>query len=318
MTAISIRHLQEDLPFGARISGIDLENVADADVRRRLNEVFLDRGLIVFEDVEPSALLQVELSKVFGPLQEHPIRNRPNADENTLPGLIDLNFEPGDTDVFEVDGQLLSGYLPWHFDACYVRELNRGGILRALVIPPEGGLTGFADGIQLYDAISPDIRDRFEGAGILYHSSLVYSHMRFGLSSSYRQVSLRQEIVAMFDRIRHAPRAIHPAIWRRSSGAKVLHVSPWQAAGIVGCENDEGDALLEALIQEIYEKMKPYRHAWKPTDMIIWDNWRFLHSVSGHRPEYSRRVQRTTVNGDYGLGRLESAEEESKPAGTMA
>ena len=58
-------------------------------------------------------------------------------------------------------------------------------------------------------------------------------------------------------------------------------------------EDAEGEALLEVLIQEIYAKMQPYFHSWKPTDMIIWDNWRFLHSVSGHDPQHSRRVQRT-------------------------
>lgn len=306
MSKFSISNLQEDLPFGARISGIDRDNVSDADIARQLNEVFLDRGLIAFEGIDASAEMQVELSKVFGPLQEHAIKQRPNADENTVQGLIDLNFEPGDTDLCEVDGQVLSGYLPWHFDACYTPTLNRGGILRALVIPPEGGLTCFADGIQLYDAVSPELRDRFEGRGILYHSSLVYSHMRFGQPRGYRQISLRQAIVEMFERIRDTPRAIHPAIWQRDSGEKVLHVSPWQAAGIEGCENPDGDALLDALIREIYQKMRPYRHEWKPTDMVIWDNWRFLHSVSGHSPQHQRRVQRTTIQGDYGLGKVES------------
>jgi len=130
--------------------------------------------------------------------------------------------------------------------------------------------------------------------------------MRFGQPRGYRQISLRQAIVEMFERIRDTPRAIHPAIWQRDSGEKVLHVSPWQAAGIEGCENPDGDALLDALIREIYQKMRPYRHEWKPTDMVIWDNWRFLHSVSGHSPQHQRRVQRTTIQGDYGLGKVES------------
>ena len=63
--------------------------------------------------------------------------------------------------------------------------------------------------------------------------------------------------------------------------------------------------LLESLCQEMYAKMRPYRHAWSPTDMVIWDNWRFIHSVGGHPPKYPRTMQRTTINGDYGLGRLE-------------
>jgi taurine dioxygenase len=48
--------------------------------------------------------------------------------------------------------------------------------------------------------------------------------------------------------------------------------------------------------------------------MVIWDNWRFIHSVDGHPPQYPRKMQRTTIEGDYGLGRLETAGA-AKPAG---
>jgi taurine dioxygenase len=39
--------------------------------------------------------------------------------------------------------------------------------------------------------------------------------------------------------------------------------------------------------------------------MVIWDNWRVLHSVSGSAPEHGRCMHRTTIAGDYGLGRFE-------------
>ena len=40
--------------------------------------------------------------------------------------------------------------------------------------------------------------------------------------------------------------------------------------------------------------------------MLIWDNWRMLHSVTGHDPGVTRCIHRTTIKGDYGLGRFES------------
>ena len=72
------------------------------------------------------------------------------------------------------------------------------------------------------------------------------------------------------------PRALHPAVWTRSSGEKVLHVSPWMAKGIEGREDADGDALLAAVCDEIVEAAKDlsYFHRWQPTDMVIWDNWR--------------------------------------------
>ena len=40
--------------------------------------------------------------------------------------------------------------------------------------------------------------------------------------------------------------------------------------------------------------------------MIIWDNWRMLHRVIGCTPPQRRVMQRTTIKGDYGLGRFEN------------
>ena len=79
------------------------------------------------------------------------------------------------------------------------------------------------------------------------------------------------------------------------------------AEGIEGDETPEGDALLDRVSRAIFERAKElsYWHRWKPTDMLIWDNWRVLHAVSGHDPQYRRRMQRTTIKGDYGLGYFE-------------
>jgi taurine dioxygenase len=56
------------------------------------------------------------------------------------------------------------------------------------------------------------------------------------------------------------------------------------AEGIEGAENAEGDALLDAVSREIFAlaKTHSYFHAWKLTDMVIWDNWRVLHGVSAN------------------------------------
>ncbi|MBE7202920.1 MAG: TauD/TfdA family dioxygenase, partial [Parafilimonas terrae] len=184
-------------------------------------------------------------------------------------------------------------------------ELNRAGVLRAIDIPEEGGLTGFADGIELYGAISPALRERLEGLDILYTLDLAYTRMRFGKPATFRELKLSVGHEEMRAVAATLPRAIHPAVWTRASGEKVLHVSPWMAVGIAGHEDAAGDALLEEACQEIIAKVHPYFHRWSPTDMLIWDNWRMLHSVSGHDPKLPRRMQRTTIKGDYGLGRFE-------------
>jgi taurine dioxygenase len=53
--------------------------------------------------------------------------------------------------------------------------------------------------------------------------------------------------------------------------------------------------------QEINAKTHSFYYQWDTTGMLIWDNW-MLHCVSGMDPRYTRRMQRATIKGDYGLG----------------
>lgn len=317
MASIGIRPLSNDLPFGARIAGVDKGNVKDAEVRAQLNAVFEDRGVIVFEGAEPSLEMQVAVSEIFGPLKGHSYKGITTADSR-FPGVMELKRYPGDSDIYEIDGEELAGWVPWHFDACYSKELNRAGGLRVVESPPEGGLTGFADGIQLYQAISPELRQRFEDVEILYHPQLMFVNMRYARPRRLVVRRLSERTNNMFEVNAGAPRAIHPAIWRRWTGEKVLHLAPWQADGIVGQEDEEGDALLEAMFAEIHAKMTPYIHRWQPGELVIWDNWRFLHSASGHSPDHGRLVHRTTIEGDYGLGRFEGDDLARATAAIMA
>jgi taurine dioxygenase len=306
MSSLVVSPLRDDLRFGARVSGVTRELLTDDSVRRELNAIFEDRGVIVFEHVEPTGEMHLAISDVFGPLKDHPVASVQRVDAETMPGVIDMRHYPGSRTLVEIDGQPLASWLPWHFDHCYNNELNRAGVLRAIDIAPEGGLTGFADGIDLYNALSPELCDRIDGQSILYTLNLIYTDMRFGLIDGFKVLETQSSEVDLREQAKTMPRAIHPAVWTRASGEKVLHVSPWMAVGIEGHEDAEGDALLEAVCQEIVGKVTPYFHHWKPTDMLVWDNWRMLHSVSGCDPKYERRMQRTTIKGDYGLGRFEN------------
>ncbi len=305
MTAIAVRPLRDDLPFGARITGLDWTCVKDEATRQHVRDVFEERGMIVFEGMEPSNTLQVEVSSIFGPMQEYTIKNVPKIEEEGATGMIDLAFERGDTTVFEIDGRQVAGWVNWHFDACYVARLNRGGVLRLTDIPPERGNTGFADGVQIWNSLSPEWRAKAEGLSVVYHEALMMHRQRFGMPESWKLVTAQPLLAKLFEEAEAKPRAVHPAVWTRPSGEKVVHIAPWQAAGIEGREGPDGDALLAGLWREVTRVMQPYWHQWKPTDMAIWDNWRFIHSVSGHDPRYSRMARRSTIAGDYGLGRLE-------------
>lgn len=315
MSRLDIRPLTDEHPFGARISGVTWETIEDEAVRQQVRDVFEDRGMIIFEDIEPSTQMQVAVSKLFGPLRDHVIKNMNRLDAPNVPGLVSIGSKPGEGTIVEIGGRQLADFVPWHFDACYTEQLNRAGVLRVVEQSADGGETGFTDGVQIYNALSSEWREQAEKLEIIYFQGNMHARQRYGLPGDYRLVQLMDSSKRVIEEAEGLPRAVHPAVWQRETGEKVFHVSPWQADGIAGMENAQGDALLEELIGQMKAVMQPYWHVWKATDMAIWDNWRFVHSAGGHDPAFARDAHRTTILGDYGLGRFEHSRRPAQAIG---
>jgi taurine dioxygenase len=315
MNKLDIRPLNDELAFGARIAGVTWETIEDEAVRQQVRDTFDDRGMIIFEEVEPSTEMQVAVSKLFGPLRDHVIMIMNRVDAPDVPGLVNIGSKPGEGTIIEIGGRQLADYVPWHFDACYTEQLNRAGVLRVVEQSADGGETGFADGVQIYNALSPEWRETAERLEVIYFQGNMHHRQRYGLPSDFRLIQLMDASRRVIEEAEGLPRAVHPAVWQRKTGEKVFHVSPWQADGIFEQENAEGDALLEALIGQMHAVVQPYWHVWKPAEMAIWDNWRLVHSAGGHDPAYARAAHRTTILGDYGLGRYEHSR---RPAAATA
>lgn len=307
---LEFAELREGSSFGSRIGGVTCENVTEEASRARIWREFEERGLLVFEGIEQTSEMQLALSSVFGPLKDHPVAEVERAEEDLAPGIIDLNSGPDhDPTIIELDGKTLHNWLPWHFDHAYNNELNRAGVLRPVIIAPEGGMTGFADGIALYNRLQPALRSRVEGLRILYSLQYLIGNMRFGKPASLRETRTADAAEKVIEAGKRWPRAIHPAVWTRRSGEKVLHVSLLHTAGIEGREDAGGEALLEELCGAVNANSEAYFHQWQPGQMLVWDNWRVLHCVTGADPKYPRRLFRTTIEGDYGLGSFEARDE---------
>lgn len=313
---MKVRPLEDQLPFGLRISDLTREALGDKALRDEIDALFVQHGMIVFEDVEQSDEMQLAISSCFGPLKEHPVKAVKRVDTDRLPGVVEISTPANSGGVVEIDGKQVSHWLPWHFDHCYNDELNRAGVLRSVKRVDEGGITGFMDGIALYKRFPRDLRERIEGKEVLYWLTTQYDQLRFGRPEGYRMVRPKPSSPEFKMQADAMSRAIHPAVWTRPTGEKALHVSVYMADGIVGMENAEGDALLEEVCQQINRLARgcSYHHKWRPGDMLIWDNLRMLHAVSGNRPEDDRVMYRTTIKGDYGHGRWEEGIRRREPA----
>ena len=309
MSAITVQNLSPEYTFGSIVHGVTWDTLADEAVRQELRDIFEDRGLIVFEGVEASGKMQAEISKVFGPLKDHPTRSTARVTEDYVPGLIDMHSQPRDISdgdlrgLVKSNGKIVTRFSPWHFDHCYNDELNLAGVLRVVKNSPEGGRTGFADGVELYKAFSPELREKIENINVIYTLDTRLTMMRFGRNfETFGDVPGMHKVV---EEAKIFPRAMHPAVFTRDNGDKVLHVGPWMSVGLEHHEDEAGEALFEAVCQEVNNKAHGYWHNWKPNDMIIWDNRRMVHAVEGNDPIYERQSQRTTIRGDYGLGYFE-------------
>jgi taurine dioxygenase len=308
MSGIKVRELRHDLSFGSIVEGVNWETLADAAVRAELNVIFENRGLIVFKGVEPTSNMQVAISKVFGTLKDHPTKTVARTAADLAEGVIDMHHLPSDDPnnvdgIVEIGGKRLARFSPWHFDHCYNDELNRAGVLRAPINAPVGGRTGFADGIELYRKFPADMRAKLEQMNIIYTLDTRLSKMRFGVN--FKTLGELPGALALLKEVAKFPRAMHPAVWTRSTGENVLHVGPWMAVGIEHHEDPEGDAFFDEVCHTINRLSNAYWHDWHETDMLIWDNWRMLHAVEGCDAKYERRTLRTTIKGDYGLGYFE-------------
>jgi taurine dioxygenase len=292
--------------MGAEVRNLDPERLDDPGLRRELYDLWIDKGLIVFRGLTGPAA-HVRLSRCFGSLQGHPV-SRGN-DGKAFPELISVRYAPPQLVAYEVDGREPGAWLPWHFDLVYMDVVNHGGILRPVQLPSSGGgETGFNDRIALYERLPAELKARIEGLSVIYKFDINAEHLRYARPKTVKLV--RAESASFHDLVacqdEKYPRVVHPLVYvQAETGRKVLNFSPWFAVGVQGMDQQASDALLIELGRHCSDEKHAYYHRWREDDMVLWDNWRMLHCATGVPVEDRRIMERTTIAGDYGLGRFE-------------
>ncbi len=296
----TVEPLKDDMPYGAIVRGLRAEHLADEAVRGELRDQWIQHGVVVFRDGDCNEDFLVDLSTVFGPLQIHPMKETRNEQR---PELITIFSKPGENSIFEVEGEKGANWLGWHSDLTYVERINHGGILRAITPSQDGGLTGFIDQVAAYDTLPDDLKAKIENLSVVYKMG-GFDIYKYGYSGELKIVHVSDFYRKVWDTADRYPPVAHPMVFvQPETGRKVLHISPFFAMYVEGMENAEGDALLKQLCDHILA-CPIYRHKWSTEELVLWDNWRVLHSVTPIPADQERVMQRTTIEGDYGLGRL--------------
>ena len=282
---------------GAEVVGLDLDQEIDAETARALNEVWLEYAIVLFRGIGTSNERHLRLSRCFGELEVHPVESI-RLEGN--PEIIYL-AQKGDRKqmTYYFDGEPIVGRIPFHTDLIYTPTPNRGAILRMVEAPPVGGETAWIDTAAAYDALSPEMKDRIEGLEGRFDFVADLRKMRFG--------KIWDIGVEDFGNVDYPefPDVAHPLVWTHPiSGRKSLSLSTVHLIEMVGMDRAEGDAILAELVDHTIDGRFTYLHEWEVGDMVLWDNWRTMHTACGSPPGYDRVVHRTTMKGEHQTGRL--------------
>jgi taurine dioxygenase len=298
---MKLRHLPLSGRLGVIVEGLDFAHPLDTAVVDDLRALWREHGLLLVrgDNVTPAA--QIAFSRLFGELEAHPLRS---IRAGAWPELMELDSQDQRTNpVSYWNDEPVIGRLPWHKDLIYTAQPNHGAVLRAVHIPSVDGETGFGDQQAAWEALLPSMQARLEALKVVYRFGVNLLEMPFIDTASYRPGpgvprSTAEVGFPDFPDIEHPLVMRHPITHKRS-----LVVSPMFLLRIEGMLAPESDALCRELVAHVTRPEFCYLHRWMPGEMILWDNWRFMHSAPGIRPGERRLIHRTTIVGGVKLGR---------------
>lgn len=289
--------------FGAEIVGADLSRPIQETTIRTIYDSWIQNGILLFRDPQNDDEAQMRLSSIFGEMERSATADMNDPDNQYL---MTLAYDPDVTDKgfnqhYRVDGIDRAGWLGWHWDQAFMPTIVRGAVLRMDQPAQEMGETGFIDAIEAYDRLSDAMKARIEGLEVVYEFNPDFASGQYGFPEDIealpRRAGARQ---TSYD----FPPVVHPlVITQQETGRKALKLSPMHARYVLGLDRTESDELLKEIARHLVDPRHAYFHKWQKNDMIVWDNWRVIHCANGVPLHCSRSVRRTTISGDYEVGR---------------
>lgn len=289
--------------FGAEILGVDLSRPIDEATAEFIRRTWIEAGLLLLRGTDNDDEAQMRLSRLFGEME--PAATADMNDPNNK-FMMTLSYDPEDKaprfqQHYNVGGIDRAGWLGWHWDQSFMPTIVRGAVLRMAEPANEMGETGFIDAIEAYDRLSDELKARIEGLEVVYEFNPDFTSGQFGFPEDIRALPRER---AGKDPSYDFPPVVHPmVITQMETGRKVLKLSPMHARYILGMDKAESDALLTEVANHLVDPRFAYFHKWQKNDMLVWDNWRIIHSANGVPLHCKRLARRTTIMGDYKVGR---------------
>ena len=298
MSGLKFRRLDS---IGAEVSGADWTQPIADDVARDLYAAWLEHGVLVFPRAGLDADVHLRLSRVFGELEEHPVKSL------HVKGRKDLIFFGGDETKGPgkmVDGEKLAGYLYAHQDMAYTPNLCKGSMLRMVIMPDRGGDTLFWDTARAWRDLPAATRERLRGLHSIHRMNVIPPRNPWGMPGhTVEALETEAELIARRGYAADIPLIRHPmTITHPESGLVSLLLSPNSYVVIEGMAQAESDAFFDELTTHLFQPQYGYRHCWSLNDIVLWDNRRTVHMATGYPHEQTRLAYRTTLKGAMACG----------------
>ena len=273
---------------GVEIAAFDLGAEASPETRDELAALFNLHGLLLFRRQNMTKLGLVAASRIFGEPEVH-LLGQNNDREVPEVAVVSTRGRNGDVEP-ESDDELI-GRIEWHTDQAYTTTPNRATMMWAVELPPEGGLTGFVDRQKVYEAMPAQMKERIEGLHVV--QSWRKAQQDIAKNPNYRtDEGAKMLALDRFPDLAYELVQEHPV-----TGRKVVHAPPMWSSGIVELPGEAGLILLEEIFAFSLQPRFVHWQQYQPGDVVLWDNWRFMHAASGTKGRYVRRMYRTVLKG---------------------
>ncbi len=272
--------------FAARIHGVDIKGGVDDATFAEIEAAFDEYSVVVFPNQKLDDADLIAFSERFGPLET--MLKGFNAKSDSYLAYIG-NVDPKTDTIIRTDDPRMQRQYSnelWHTDSSFKPVGAKASLLHGREVPPSGGETSFASMRAAYDALKPGQQAELE--------SLVAEHW-FVYS---RSLTAKDDFLTEEQKAETPPVPQALIVENPRNGRKAIYTAS-HAYRILGWDMAKGREFLDALMAHATQEQFVYHHAWRPWDLVMWDNRAVQHRGNAFDYNRHRRVMvRSTVAGD--------------------
>jgi alpha-ketoglutarate-dependent sulfate ester dioxygenase len=268
--------------IGAEITGVDTGEPPTDEVVARIRRALLDHKVVFLRGQSLNYRRQVAFAERLGPLTlGHP----------TLASPPDQPF------LEEIDSHKGGKVNYWHTDVTFVDRPPAFTLLHAVVIPPVGGDTLWANTVSAYLSLPAELRDLANRLRVLHTNDYDYARTFIrGERVDPAAEAAHAEFISTVYETEHPLVRVHPETSERSL------VLGGFARTVLGFTPQASRDLIRLLQEYITRPEQTIRWRWREGDLAIWDNRATQHYAIADYGTAHRRGERVTVAGPVPVG----------------